>query len=175
MQSADPRFAIRTVLLDRGGMDVSKSRKFSLSRLPAGELLTCSFFLCISPVFLNWFGLGSPPGYPPVAGWVGLSVLGPLFYLSLPLCFWAAWGRRGRRLVPGILAHVLLGISYTMGFYHFAVAAGLDKKANLDVSWQAVQPAFWLSAAALALHFLFFFALEIRDGKADGNRETPER
>lgn len=154
---------------------MNRTRKFSFLKLSAEELLTYSFVLCMSPVFLDWFGLGAPRGRPQEAVWSGLAVMGPLYYLSLALYLWAVWGKRGRRLGLGVLAHILLAVSYGWGFYNFPIAANIGGHVNPDLSRLAVQPAFWLGAAALALHLLFFLAVELKSRRRGKGGGAPER
>ena len=154
---------------------MAKKCKIRVEKISVQELLTYSFFLCLSPGLLNWFGLGAPAGRPQVAGWMGFSVLSPLYYLSIALYIWAIWGKQTRRLSMGILAHLLLELSYGIAYYTFPIAAEIGDEVNLALSRSAVQPGFWVAVAGGGLHFLLFLAVEIRGRKVTEADKPPEQ
>ena len=129
-------------------------------------LLSISFFSCLIPTLFDWFGYGAPKGMPQVAGRIGLSTLNPVFVVSVILYYFAVWGKAFRRLKLGVLAHVLLAISYVMAYYNLPITGGISHEVNPALSHSVVQPGFWIAVVMGGLHFLLFLSVEIRCRKA---------
>lgn len=117
--------------------------------------LSTSFAIVLLLSVCHWFGYGGPHNVRGF-GWRGIQALGPAFYLGIilyDLGVWH-WSRHARGL--GTAAHLLLLGSYGGALLTWPIRCNVMTKADLRLSWSAIQPMYWAAMGAMLLHGILF-------------------
>jgi len=127
--------------------------------LKSKKTLYYSFLLALTPVFFEWFHIGSPEMRPPCRG---IYILRGSFYFAIALYYIMLFLKKRRGI---IVAHLLVVVSYLVAFHQFPVRMNVMSTPNWEYTMQKVNSIFWLAILTVLLHLILVISLLRKDNK----------